>query len=172
VSVPIRDVGTGDLEEFVLLWCAYLEEGYLAGGSIRPTSRTLAFYRELCRRYVLGRLDGVALLAQAPEAPRPEGVLLWGEGLSPSPLDLRYHRAAQGWGTYVRPARRGQGWSTELRTLAVGRLRAMGFDAVLGAASTRNPHGLETGLHFGFRIIEQVGVLSLVNPERPDPDRE
>jgi len=127
-----------DRDLFKTLWIKYLQETAQAGGPYLPTEKTLGFYTSLFIAYSSGRWDGVVLLASDAA-----GVLMWGAVPGDDlPLDFRYGRVAQGWGTYVEPAHRRQGVASALRTVAKRRLVEMGFDAVIGEAWAGNKAGL------------------------------
>ena len=140
---------------FASLWRAYLTEMRSLGSEVRPTDRSMAFFMALFDAYTMGSRFGVCLLAGH------EGVLLWGEGMESYPLDTDFGRLAHGWGTFVASPARGKGVSKALREEAKRRLRAMGFDSVVGMAHSPNPLGLQTGLGVGFEVYGQQAVLRL-----------
>lgn len=105
-----------------------------------------------------------------PAAERGEGVLIaWVNDMpgaaifwasAPLPLDYR-RRTANGYGTYVRPEFRRAGLATKLRKAAAARLRALGFEAVVGQVERSNEPGREATRRAGFQTFALLERLML-----------
>ena len=102
-----------------------------------PTAKSVTHAIGTFDSYLAGYRFGDPLVAE--DEGTIVGGLLWGEPYEPIGLDLRFGaRIAVAAGTYVQPSHRGRGIARELGLEARRRLRALGFDAVIGGWNMHN----------------------------------
>jgi len=140
----IREASRNDGNLFITLWQEYLDEQYKSGGEIMPTSASMRVFYQLFRNYVDHRsMQGVVLFG-----PNDESVSMY--GAAPEAIETRFGSTATAWGDYVRPQYRKEGWASELRKVQVEKLRAMGFETIMGAVYAGNDAGEKSAISFGF----------------------
>jgi hypothetical protein len=153
--VDIRHATPEDRELFLSLWGEFAGDIRENGYELLWTDRTRDFFGRLFDSYVSGELDGVVLLAGA------DGALIWGEVSKEPPYDTAFGRIAYSWGSYLRKLLRRMHISSQMRAIAIGELRDMGFDSILGAARKNNVAGYQSALKTGFVEHSMNGVLRL-----------
>tara|TARA_Y100000310_G_scaffold225116_1_gene227123 strand:- start:2590 stop:3114 length:525 start_codon:yes stop_codon:yes gene_type:complete len=129
---------------FLTIWEEAIKSQYAIGGTMIPSLKTMAFFRDLFRAYVAREMEGVVLFGASENA-----VLLWGDVGNVFPWETTIGKFAMGWGTYVRPDYRRQGWARALRDEAMVKMYDMGFDTVIGTAVSGNEAGNESLLDYG-----------------------
>lgn len=149
---------SSDLGAFEEMLRAFLLEQAAAGSTVQVTRRTVDWYRDLARSYVLGSLFGVLVLA---EEGAPVGFALAGEDLGQPRLDSDLGRQAAVWAVWVNPAHRKHG--TGLAMLSFGRplLVDQGFQTAVTSVREGNVEGDALTRGFGARPMEQLFRVAL-----------
>ena len=150
MKIRVRSAKEGDEKLFEKLWGEFLKEADLM---IADTERNLDMFVNVFHNYVTGEIPGVCLFVAE------DAVLLWGGG--GIGFDLIYGNAAQGWGTYVRPARQGEGISRALRSRARELLVEMDFTHVLGSAKADDEKSVESCRALGMTYPRVTTVWDL-----------
>lgn len=153
-AVRVRPAVERDRERLLELLRAYLEE---AGGDVLPCPENIELYGQIFDRYVSGEAEGAALLAVS--GGRPVGFTLAGE--FPMGFRTRHGKAAMGWATYVVPEERRKGHARRLRKALDNRLRALGFDTVLGGYAPGNGPAQASIRGTGFEVYQVLGAKRL-----------
>jgi GNAT superfamily N-acetyltransferase len=109
-----------DEELFRELWMEYLEEQHRKGSMVLPSESNLAFYAELFRFYVSGKVPGICVFAG------DYAVTLNGSNLDP--LEIASGEYSYLWGVYVRQEYRGKGVSHAIHKLVMELLPELGFE--------------------------------------------
>jgi len=151
----LRTASVTDRDALLDLLRAYLEE---AGGDILPCPGNVELYGQIFDRYVSGEAEGVALLL-VMSGGRPVGFTMAGE--FPMGFRTRHGKVAMGWGTYVVPEERQSGHARRLRQALDARLRAMGFDTVIGGYAPNNDPAAASIRDTGFEVYQVLGAKRL-----------
>lgn len=131
----VREAKDNDLDRglFATLWKEFLEDQFAKGSHIRPTDENVKVFLNIYDNYLSGKFAGVVLFVGL------DAVCMMGD--TGNVFDSTYGKIAKGWGTYVRPNKRGQGISKRLREAGYNKLREMGFDNVFGDLLLGNTEG-------------------------------
>lgn len=156
-----------DLSCFDELLRRYLMEESKAGSPVRMTRRTLDFYRDLARGYLIGAESGVLVFAGEDSAvgPQPVGFALAGGSPFFPWIDTEYGKTATVWIAWMEPRFRQKG--TALGMLAFGepQLLEMGFEVAAMSVREENPSGQALSLAFGAKPIERFYHYTLGGTE-------
>lgn len=135
----------------------YLMEDQKAGSPVRMTRRTLDFYRDLARGYLIGSTSGVLVFAQEDSAvgPQPVGFTLAGESPFIPWIDTEHGKTATVWIAWVEPRFRNKGSALAMLAFGEPRLLELGFEIAAMSVREENPSGQALSLSFGAKPIER-----------------
>lgn len=141
----IRLATVTDSAPFMTLAADYLTEIRALGSEIRPTQKTMEFWRLLFDAYTDPENANAAVGICGAITLSLDASVLCGFSIAgstgPTLLDTDFGHTAYGWGTYVVPAQRGKGISGNLRAVLMRALRNLGFDTITGGVHVGNAAG-------------------------------
>lgn len=123
-KIRVREAKSRDIGLFRKLWTAFLTENEKNGAIVRASEKNVAVYERLFNLYVEGKAAGVVLFVA------DHSVLMWGDGGSPFEATAK---VAQAWGTYVKEDKRKTGIAKAMRTEALKKLHALGFEKIVAS---------------------------------------
>lgn len=146
-----------DLSAYDELLRRYLMEETKAGSPVRMTRRTLDFYRDLARGYLIGSDFGVLVFADEDTAvgPQPVGFALAGGSPFIAWIDTEHGKTATVWITWAEPRLRQQGIGLGMLAFGEPRLLELGFEIAAMSVREENPSGQALSLAFGAKPIER-----------------
>lgn len=157
-----------DLSAFDELLRKYLMEDQKNGSPVRMTRRTLDFYRDLARGYLIGHSFGILVFADEDTAvgPQPIGFTLAGDSPFFPWIDTEHGKTATVWISWVEPRFREK--RTALGMLAFGepKLLELGFEIAAMSVREENPGGQALSLAFGAKPLERFYHYTLGGTER------
>lgn len=165
---------SGDRKHFMALVEMYVHSGASPGMVWGPA--TADFFGNLFDSYVRGPggFRPRDLAAQGVVVVCWDGFSLAG---GPLPYDTPWGAdgmTAAGWGTFVRAYARRKGLAGKMRQLVIGRLRELGYVAVIGGTKIGNAGAVESVQQFGWEPIGIQGVTIFGGSYciRPDPEAQ
>jgi hypothetical protein len=153
-----RFAGPGpDLSAFDEMLRRYLMEEAKAGSPVRMTRRTLDFYRDLARGYLIGAEAGLLVFAEDETAvwPQPTGFTLAGAGPWLTWIDTEHGKTATVWITWMEPRFRKKGAALGMLAFGEPKLLDLGFEVAAMSVREENPSGQKLSLAFGAQPIER-----------------
>lgn len=156
-----------DLSAFDEMLRRYLMEEAKAGSPVRMTRRTLDFYRDLARGYLIGSDFGVLVFAQDDSAvgPQPVGFALAGGSPFFTWIDTEHGKTATVWIAWTEPRFRKQGVGIGMLAFGEPRLLELGFEIAAMSVREGNPGGDKLSLAFGAQPIERFYHYTLGGTE-------
>lgn len=146
-----------DLSAYDELLRRYLMEDSKAGSPVRMTRRTLDFYRDLARGYLIGQTSGLLIFAEEDTAvgPQPVGFTLTGESPFLPWIDTEHGKTATVWIAWVEPRFREKAVGIGMLAFGEPRLLELGFEIAAMSVREKNQAGQALSIAFGAEPIER-----------------
>lgn len=141
----------------------YLTEQAKLGGTVLLTPRTLDFYRDLLRSYLMGSLFGTVVIAEDPDR-HLAGFALAGEPTSPPSIDTSYGKMLVVWLVWVAPEHRQSGLGLKMLLYGQPYAVSQGFETAVMHVREGNPMGQGLTESFGATPHEQAYLFDLSRP--------
>lgn len=140
-----------DLPRIETMLRSYLQEEEDRGSPVRFTRKTLDWYRDLARAYVLGGAFGVVVLGEVDSEAGTEvaGFALSGEDPGVPRWDHSLGRVAVVWIAWVAREHRKSGIGLRMLHFGRPRLLELGFETAVMSVRTGNAEGQALTLGFG-----------------------
>ena len=156
-----RDALPSDRIEFLTLWAEYLKELESYGGEYTPDNETMRDIGQLFDAYTQGSRFGCCVLYEPP-GEGIQGAAFCGEGWGTGAVQAKkWGKTAWGWGVYLRPEHRRGRVAYHLQINTGRKLKALGFDTLVGDILLENETSLKATQAAGWVPHSVVHVCNL-----------